>query len=207
MPIDLTSVLGAAPAAPAPAPDASAAPAAPGEGSGESGIPEAVLQIPEFSGLLEGKPAAVYVENGFKSPETEVIMQHSKELADAGFGFYPGKDGKTNVVFNTQFISPAEIQKADAAGKLRDVATPFEELKASFDAVTGGSQPAPDAGAAPDASAAPAASSPALPAPAPAGVNKKLATARVNNVVPGAPTSGPTPGQGRILNSLLKQPV
>ena len=190
-------MLGAPASAPAPAP------AAP-EGGDEGSIPEAVLEIPEFSGLLEGKPAAVYVDNGFKSPETDTIMQHTDELAQAGFGFYPGKDGKTNVVFNTQFISPEEIQKADAEGKLRDIATPFAELKASFDSVIGSGT----SGAAPSDAAAPApASSPALPAPAPASVSKKLATQRVNNVAPSSPTSGPVPGQGRILNSILKQPV
>lgn len=200
MPIDITSVLGA-PSAPVSAP-APVSPPAEIPPSTEGGIPEDVLALPEFSGLLEGKPAAVYVDKGFQSPETQVIMQHTKELADAGFGFYTSQDGKTNVIFNTQYVSPEEIQKAEADGKLRDLATPFTELKASFDAVTGAAAP-------PDASAPPAAasvSSPA-PAPAPAGVQKKLASARLKNVTPGGPTSGPVPGQGRILNSILKQPV
>lgn len=215
MPIDLTSVLGPAASSPAPAPAPVSPPAETpptDETAGatdEAGIPEAVLQIPEFSGLLAGKPPAVSVQSGFKSPETDAIMAHTKELADAGFGFYPGKNG-TNVIFNTQFISGDAIKKADAEGKLADVATPFPELKASFDSVTGGGAaggaPAAPADGSP-ASDQPPASSPALPAPAPAGVNKKLATARVNNVIPGGPTTGPTPGQGRILNSLLKQPV
>lgn len=185
--IDLTSVLGS--------------PSAPETPSGtETGIPEDVLALPEFSGLLEGKPAAVLVPKGFKSPETDVIMAHSKELANAGFGFYPSADGKTSVFFNTQYLSPEDLQKADAAGKLAEIATPFEELKASFDSVTGGT-PAPEAGAAP--AAAPA----ALPAPAAPSLDKKLATARIKNVAPGSPTSGPSPGSGRILNAILKPTV
>lgn len=193
------STPGAPGAVPPPAVDPAApAPVASGD-DGEATIPDAVLEIPEFSGLLEGKPAAVYVEKGVKTPETEVIMANMEPLANAGFGFYPSKDGVTAVVFNTQYISGEEIQKADEEGRLAEVAVPFEELKASFDSALG-RQAAP-AGA--EAVPAPAPAQAAVP-PQSASANNKVAQARLKNVAAQSPTAGPTPGQGRILSNIVK---
>jgi hypothetical protein len=167
---------------------------APEEGSG---IPAPVLAIPAMRGLLEGKPAAVSVQQGVKTPETELVLANVKPLQDAGFGFYLGVDGKTGVLFNTQYLSENELKKADKAGKLADVAPALEEVAGSFDVAlknaAAGSQNAPanESGAIP----APAGGS---VGPAPAGAVQ----ARQQKLKTGGPTSGPYPGQGRILNSI-----
>lgn len=176
------SLLDQLPASPEPAP-------APDEGGG---IPDAVLQLPEFSAILRGSPPAVWADKADESPEVKIIVDNHKDLMNAGFGFYGGKDGQTVVLFNTQFTSPEEVKKMDAAGKLREFATPFDELKAHFAQGDSG-QPA---------SPAPGGPAPVAPVAPPASVGKKLATQRIKNLTPGGPTSGPTPGQGRILNSL-----
>jgi hypothetical protein len=188
MPINLQDSLPQPPAAAAPADD---------EGGG---IPDEVLQIPAFAGLLRGTPPAVWAENGVKSPEGDIIVKNQKPLAEAGFGFYNSPDKKTNVVFNSQFTSLPEIEAMDKAGKLRDFATPIDDLRAAF----AGSEAPPEGAAAPPAPGGPAQ---VAPVPPNASLDKKLATARISNAQPGSPTSGPVPGQGRILNSIMKPTV
>lgn len=185
-------------------------PPAPAAEDGAGGIPDAVLAIPEFSGLLQGKPAAVSIDKNDPAPESALIGENQQALFDAGFGFYPAKDGQTHVMFNTQFIDQAQVEKADAEGKLDSVAVPFDELKASFEVAAGreaskGRAPASETPPA----AAPEAGGPAQVAPAPpaASLDKKLATARIKNLSPGGPSSGPVPGQGRVLNSILAPTV
>lgn len=194
MPIE-ASVLGSTATNP-PAPAADEAP---------GGIPDAVLAIPEFAGLLQGKPAAVSIDKNDPSPESALIGENQPALVESGFGFYPAKDGVTHVMFNTRYVSQADIEKADSAGKLDEVAVPFGELRASFEVAAGraaseGSAPTSEAPPA----AAPEAGGPAQVAPAPpaASLDRKLATARIKNLSGGSPSSGSTPGQGRILSAI-----
>jgi len=166
-------------------------------------IPEEVLRIPAFNALLEGKPGAIYAAQGEKSPELETIMKNSKELIKAGFGFYKADSKPVNVMFNALTITPQELAQADSEGRLDEVATPFSEVKASYDQLISEDQAKAGKTA---AAAAPTVPGPSAPPP-PASVQNKLATARTDNLTPGAPTSGPSPGQGRILNSLRKPVV
>jgi hypothetical protein len=113
-------------------------------------------------------------------------------------------------MFNTQFVSQADIEKADSAGRLDEIAVPFGELQASFEVAAGraaseGSAPTSEAPPA----AAPEAGGPAQVAPAPpaASLDKKLASQRIKNLSVGGPTSGQAPGQGRILNALMSPTV
>lgn len=153
-------------------------------------IPDEVLQLPIMTGLLQGKPAAVSSPEGVKDPDIDLVLKNAKPLMSAGFGFYRSKTEMVNVLFNGAYITGEELRKADDEGKLEEVAPPFKDVKASFANATA---------AAPPQQSAPPPSSPPL--------NRKLATARVNAVKPGAPTSGSMPGQGRILNSIVKPVV
>jgi len=177
-------------------PETAAAPAAAVPG-GEATIPDSVLEIPEFSGLLEGKPAAVWTEQGDKNPVIAPILESADALINAGFGFYHSKDESTDVLFNTQFVSEDEIKKADDGGKLREIAAPLGELLSSYEALLAPGGPESASGA-PPPSAAPTAPGASVPA----SVEKKLTTARLKNVAVGGPTSGPLPGAGRLLNQL-----
>ncbi len=198
---------GSAPAAsapsptPAPAPEAAPAP----ESDADPVIPDEVLRIPAFGALLQGAPPAVRVPVGVESPEVEVITRNRDALVNAGFGIYRTKDNSEGVFFNTQFISPEEIQLADQKGKLDEIAPPIDELKNFFDAELSkeGAAPAPGGPATPP-TAAPATS---MTPPAAPQAQKAIANSRLKNVALGAPTSGPAPGGGRLLNSILKPTV
>jgi len=162
-----------------------------------SGIPQEILAIPAFNGLLQGKPGAVSVQQGTKTPETEAVLRNVKPLQDAGFGFYLGLDNVTGVLFNSQYLSEADLKKADKEGKLAEVAPPLEEIAGSFDVALKNAAADTQNGTATPSGAisAPAGGS---PAPAPS----EASAVRARNLVPKGPTGGPFPGQGRILNAI-----
>lgn len=196
----------AAPAAPvAPAPAQSPTPQ-PGflqepltpKDESKARIPDEVLSIPAFRAILEGSPPAVLItQTEFQAdPSLAVIQSNVEPLLYSGFGFYQPKDGQSAVVYNSQFIDGNALKIADDKGQLASLAAPYSELKGFFDANIG------------EASvAAPAPSSQPMGSPAPAASQNKLTTARVNNLALGSPTSGPAPGQGRVLNNILKATV
>lgn len=170
-------------------------------------IPEDVLAIPAVYGLLNGAPPAVYVERTRKDPEIQTVVKHQKELVDSGFGFYQTKNGKYTVFYNGAYVSPDELKKEDAAGTLTETVAYYGDVKQTFDSALGGT--APESGGAP-LPGEPAAATPAATAggsPPSSRVQNTLATARVNNLNPGSPTSGPVPGRGRILNNVLKSAI
>lgn len=182
--------------------------AAPAESEPTTEIPEEVLNIPAVYGLLNGAPPAVYVERTRKDPEIKTVVKHQKELQDSGFGFYQTKNGKYTVFYNGAYVSPEELKKEDEAGTLTETVAYYDDVKQSFDSALGGATPeggAPLPGQ-PEAAAAPSAA-PVGGSPPSSRVQNTLATARVNNLNPGSPTSGPVPGRGRILNNILKSAV
>lgn len=183
---------------PAPVAETEATAPAPAPADTEGDIPDEVLDLPEFAGLLEGKPAAVSNEVGKADPLGAIIVKNIDALKDAGFGFYGSADKTLQVMFNTQFISGDEIKKADEDGKLQEVAVPLSELRSAYASVLGEGEAAPSA-----TPAMPAISGP-MAGPAPAGVQNRLGSARLRNLAVGSPTSGPSPGSGRLLNSLQK---
>lgn len=187
-------------------PEAAAPPAAPTEPaapedstkSAQAELPEAVLKIPAISALLAGSPPATYAAENSKSPELKVLEKNIDPLTKAGFGLYRTKDKSNFVLFNNLILSPEEVKKADAEGKLDSIAAPFEDLNASMSEGFKGSEsdgeafatPAPPAGQPPSAAA-----------------QKKTQNQRLKNVQPGGPTDGPQPGAGRVLNNILKPVV
>jgi hypothetical protein len=187
-----------------PVDSASAAPApaeapAPVEGDSDGdGLPDEVLQLPFMAALLQGKPAATYVDNDAPPPEAEIILKYADPLADAGFRIYASKSKPVTVFYNAAVLPPEEVQAADNEGKLDQVAVPFSELQELFAGIKreGGGEASPEA--APAAGAAPAQPMGGPP------VNQQTTNARVRNLAPGAPTSGPTPGQGRIMANITK---
>lgn len=195
MAIDPNQIVAAAPTAPA-AEEIIPTAEAPAPAEDTTGdIPDEVLQIPMMRGLLEGKPAAVYDVTGSKIPVMEAIPRNAKSLVNAGIGFYKSKDKALNVMFNTQFIPLSDIEKADKEGKLTEVAEPLGAVLSAYDSVL-------------NEGAAPAAAPSAMPVSnTPAPVQRKLTTARLQNISLGTPTSGPAPGGGRVFNNVLKRAV
>ncbi len=163
----------------------------------EPTIPDEVLSIPAFGALLRGSPPAVYAPKGVRTPEVDIIERNIEPLIESGFGIYKTLDGKGSVLFNTQFIDEAELKVADQKGKLDVIAPPLTEALDFFN-----SKIPQDGAAAPAATAPPAPAMSAAPATPEPTVN-----ARTKNTLPGSPTDGPVPGQGRILNAILKPVV
>lgn len=157
-------------------------------------LPEALRNIPALVPLMEGKPPATYATQADQNlPELQAIQPNIEALANLGFGVFVAPDESVEVLYNSAHIKPEEVQLAFEQNRLDDIAIPFSELI---------SQTRPESNA-----LAPAAAPPAPGAPTPSGVDEKLATGRIKNIPLGSPTSGPNPGQGRILNAIQKPVV
>lgn len=176
------------------------------------GLPDEILQIPAMQAVLAGKPAAVSASMAEfqKRPEAKAIITHKDALLQAGFGLYRSLAGDMGVVFNQLHMHPQELQEADKAGKLQEIAPPFDQVNDSVSKAGPEDHPIMTTGEVPAGPKGmpmptpPQANSRPMPAPAPASVQNKLASARTKNIQPGSPTSGAQPGAGRLLNSVLK---
>lgn len=204
------------PAAPVVSPAAAptTAPEAPPEDT-EAGLPDELLQIPAIQAVVAGSPPAVSmkIEGAGERPEVKLIAENKDPLLQAGFAFYRSMSGDLGVLFNQMKIHAEDIKAADKAGKLRLVAPDFDLVNHEVSKL-GPNHPVNTATpgqdfAQPTSAGAPQAASGSLPLmpPAPASVQRRLAQQRVMNLSGGAPTSGPAPGAGRLLNSILKPVV
>lgn len=206
MPINAEDIV-AAPAAetPAPSPEPAATPPAPfaeepktsADDKGDELPDELLKEVPALQLLLHGAPPATVAPKDAEYPELKVVAKHLKDLGKAGFGVYQTQDKANVVFFNGLYVSPDDVKAADEAGTLDKIAVPYDELRGAL-----GAQDA-------SASASEPAAAPSMPpadagAPASPAAESKLATARIKNTALGTPTSGPAPGQGRILNNIVK---
>lgn len=166
-----------------------------------SALPDDLLSIPAIQGLMAGQPGALSanIEEFTNRPEGQLISANKDALAGAGVGIYRSLDGGLGVLFNSQFVSDQDIKNADKAGKLTEIAPPFDQVNAQL-----GQNPAAGPAVAPAGPATPPpASIGALP-DASAPPSRKAIMAKIANLNPGTPTSGPAPGAGRILSQILK---
>lgn len=159
-----------------------------------SGLPTEVLELPIFSAILQGSPAALYTETGNKSIEATTAVKNQKALGDVGIFLYRDKPSKLDLIFNGQFISKELLDTAAKKGKLKEVASSLEDTLASLN---GTAAPGPAGGG----------SLPAAGTPSPVPVDSSLNTARVNSLQPNGPTSGNFPGAGRVLNSITQNAI
>lgn len=210
----LVEPLPTAPAQAAPVEPTASAPAE----EGGAGIASELTQIPVIQGLLAGEPAAVSVPIAeFDAmPEGKLITQNKDSLMGAGIGFYRSLGGDLGAIFNRMFLSDQEIQAADKAGKLLEVAPPFTQVNQALSQAgaqnpvlregerptgfkTGGAQAPSPAGIA--QAVTPPTAMPASKTPA------RVMQAKMRALNPGSPTEGPKPGAGRLLNQILKPVV
>lgn len=164
-------------------------------------LPDELLSIPAIQGLMAGQPGAVSanIEAFSNRPEGQLISDNQEALQGAGVGLYRSLDGGLGVLFNSQFISDVELKNADKEGRLTEIAPSFDEVNASL-----GQNPSAGPAVAPAGTATPPpASIGALP-DASAPPSRKAIMAKIANLQPGGPTSGPAPGAGRILSQILK---
>jgi hypothetical protein len=218
----------AANADPSVSPQAAATPpAADNDASTTPSLPDSLTKVPAIQGLLVGAPPAVSAQvNVFEHSELgKEIAANKDALLAAGFGFYKSMHGGLGVIFNRFHIHGEDLKAADKAGKLQILAPSIEQVDHAL-AKTGGKHmlgkaiPTGFASATPQAAVQPGAqaaqgipSSLDAPSAAPmaggasGALAKRLQGARLANQSLGAPTSGPAPGAGRLLNSILKPVV
>lgn len=170
-----------------------------------------LLQIPAMQALFSGSPAALSapIEEFATRPEAKELIDHKDELQRAGMLLYRSLDGATGVIYNALKVHGEDIAAADKAGKLQEIAPPFDTVNESVGA-SGENNPVLNAGdpaGAATASAPESVTNPPVPSPvppAPASTQNKITSARLKNAVMGAPTAGPSPGAGKLLKSILK---
>jgi hypothetical protein len=186
-----------------------AAPAAPEAPPGTPGLPEDVLRIPAMQMLVAGQPAAVSanLSDFQKRPEAKVIAANKDGLMKAGIGTYRSLGGDLGVMFNRFYISGEELQAADKAGQLQQIAPPFDAVNTSAQKAGLNSPVFNHQGPQGEFKGAPVPEVPqaatTLPQ-APASAQRKALNAKITNAQPGGPLSQPAPGSGGLLRSILK---
>ncbi len=185
------------------APPEAAAPAA--EEAPKPQFSDALLKMPAMQALFAGAPPALSVsmDNFKKRGEAKTLIEHKDELMQAGMGLYRSISGDTGVLFNQLHISGQQIQAADKAGKLKEIAPSFDEVTKEV-SKSGKNNPvfAPRTPSAPPVPEVPQMNQ--MVAPEAAGAQRKLMAARVKQLAPTAPTAGAKPGSGALLNAILK---
>lgn len=184
--------------------------ASPDAASAPEGLPPEVLQIPAMQALLAGKPAALSasLKEFSTRPEAKVIVQNSDTLQKAGFGLYKSLSGDLGVVFNQFHMHPEELVAADKAGKLTEIAPPFDQVNHAT-SKSGKDHPILSASEVPQGlKSAPMPNPPQAASPVTAPVpDQKQTQARLKNIAVGGPTTGARPGAGRLLNQIMKPVV
>jgi hypothetical protein len=183
---------------------------APAESAPEAGLPDEILRVPAFQALFAGAPPALSapIKGSEKRPEAKLVMDNKDALMQAGIGLYRSLGGDLGVLFNQMYIHPAELQAADKAGKLLEVAPPIDSVNGEV-AKSGKNNPVMNAKTPSGPKTAPVPAPPQFSSGGglPASSEAKLTSARVKNLTPGAPTSGPAPGAGRVFNAIFKPTI
>lgn len=183
-------------------------------------LPQEVKGVPLVEWLAVGEPPAVRIESGQYFPELEPLGKHLPEVIKGGLDVYKAQSGDT-VFFNPLFISEQELQVADQEGTLPQAVPSYSELSGSkpqqmtpekFDELLNQSEDLQirlkelstpgDEVEEPEPAAEPS----AIPQ-SPAMLQNNLAAQRARQLIPGAPTSGPSPGAGRLLSGILKKAI
>jgi hypothetical protein len=190
--------------------------------------------MPAMQALFAGAPPALSAPikdfTAKKRDEAKIIKDNLPGLQAAGMAFYKSLSGSLGVIYNQLHVHLQDLQAADKAGKLKLLAPDFDQIQHAV-SKSGTKNPVlavrgvPNAFKNPSAVAPPQVSAQLPPGgvgapggmngpssvpqarPAPAGVQRKLIAARMGNLQPGAPTSGPMPGAGRLLNAILRPVV
>jgi hypothetical protein len=149
-----------------------------------------------------------------KTADGKIIAKNGQSLQEAGLGFYKSMHGDTGAIYNQMYVHPQDLQAADKAGKLTQVAPPWHTVDHAI-SKSGGAHPALNSkGAVGPAPATPmpppqAATGAITPPgkPLPAKAQNSLLQARIAATQPAAPTGGAVPGGSQLLNRVLKPVV
>jgi hypothetical protein len=179
----------------------------PEENSGEGDVANSA----PVKALMTGKPPAVWASTDTPNEGALFVAKNLPAFGQLGLGLYRGKDRV--VLFNPQLIPAAKVKALDGAGQLDTLAAPIDTLLAPAADSPAGPESAPGNAPGLSAPAGPvaAAPGPAAPAPAPApmaGIHASppsASMARLQQLQPKAPSERPLPGQGAVINGLLRR--
>jgi hypothetical protein len=118
-------------------------PTNPAQDTDGDGIPDAILEIPALQAVIAGAPPAVSapIETFAKRPEAKAIVENKDKLFKAGLNLYRSLSGDVGVLFNHFYIAPEDLQAADKAGKLAEIAPDFDSINSQV-AKSGQNHPA-----------------------------------------------------------------
>ena len=180
-------------------------------------LPPDLLKIHALQGLLAGAPAAVSMDisDFAKTADGKEIAKNGQALQASGLNFYKSMGKDTGVIYNALYIHPQDLQAADKAGKLTQIAPPWSKVEhvisksgTAHPALTHRGPPAAPAAATPPPP--PQAATGIVPQsgkPLPAKAQNQLLQARIAATNPQAPTQGPAPGGSQLLNRVLRPVV
>jgi hypothetical protein len=178
-------------------------PTNPAQDTDGDGIPDAILEIPALQAVIAGAPPAVSapIETFAKRPEDKLFK--------AGLNLYRSLSGDVGVLFNHFYIAPEDLQAADKAGKLAEIAPDFDSINSQV-AKSGQNHPALSAKGPAGGFATPKVQTPpqstAMPQPS-SPAQRRMADQRVENLSPAPLNKQANPGAGKLLNSILKPVV
>jgi hypothetical protein len=176
--------------------------------------PEEASSVPPVKEIVSGQIPGVYVPvaQAKDDPLWNLLKLNFPALGKLGLSVYKSADSSKVALFNP--ASVPDIKSLDQQGQLDKTLSPLDQFsneKIDLGALRSQGAPAAapasgstDLGVTPSAAPAPSMSA---AAPAPAGAQNKLASSRLGALTLDQPTEGPKPGQGRIINGLLKRAV
>jgi hypothetical protein len=196
-------------------------------------MPDAITDLvkgyPVLKPILTGELPGVRVQAGVYYPKAWELAEEMDRLFEAGLDIYIASDG-SQVLYNPSQLEEAALQKADKEGVLTQVIPDYQEvtgeapvkpspaIQKKMDEFYTQIYGAPFGGSAPGGAALPpgggdlsadlvalanGGAQAAMPTLAPQ-AQAAMAKGRALNMQVGAPTSGPSPGSGRVINNLAK---
>lgn len=199
-----------------------------------SAITSLVKDHPILKPIFTGELPGVRVRPGVYYPKAWNLAEKMDKLTEAGLDVYLAHDGSF-VLYNPSQVEEKNLQKADMAGVLKtsipdwqDVTneapekpTPKirKEMEGMYAKLGLGNPMGPDENTPGMPGAMPpgggnigadlaAMANMGIPTPKPPpSTQTALARSRMAALVPGAPSSGPMPGAGRVMNGLAKSTI
>lgn len=189
-------------------------------------LPSTVAAIPAIKGLEVGAPPAFRVPPGEFYPSLEPLVDNIDKVLEAGLDIMELPNGDS-VVFNPAMIDKEEIALAAQTGKLEQMIPDYGSISGESPSTNESEinrltkklekmpgklarlqkEEEPVSGVPPGAPLGSAPPPPLSIPPPPPSTTSSIQRQRLQGLVPGGPTSGPVPGSGRILNSLLRPTV
>ena len=155
--------------------------------------------------ILSGQPPALWASTETPNEGALFIADNIPQLGQLGLGLYRGND--KIVLFNPQVLPAEKVKTLDKTGELEKMAAPFDQFLAPPEAAPAPGATAPETGV----GAAPAgAAAPPVPPPSVGGIPTSppsTQTMRLQELQPQTPSQRPLPGQGVVINGLLRRAV